>query len=176
LIFAAGAMTDLVLVGHIRDAFGIKGWVEIQPYSQDPVGLLTVKHWQLKRSGQTQAVEVEKVKAHSGRVVAKLVQVADRSAAEGCKGFEVWVDKAALPPPKADEFYWADLIGCRVENTQGHWLGDVAAVDDNGAHGFITVRGAGKQEHLIPFVAAYVLSVGVPAKRITVDWQEEFGQ
>lgn len=169
-------MTEQVQIGHVRDAFGIKGWIEVQPYSDEAVGLLHIKRWQLKRGAEVRVVEVEQAKAHSGRVVAKLAQVADRTAAEGCKGFEIWVAKADLPPPKADEFYWTDLIGCRVENTQGVWLGDVSAVDDNGAHGFLSVQGKGKEPHLIPFVAAYVLNVDVPAKRITVDWQEEFGQ
>jgi 16S rRNA processing protein RimM len=169
-------MTELVLVGHIRDAFGIKGWVEIQPYSEEPVGLLTVKHWQLKRGADARTVEVEQAKPHSGKVVAKLAAVPDRSAAESYKGFEIWVAKQDLPPPKDDEFYLADLIGCRVENSHGVWLGDVQQVDDNGAHGFMTVRGAGKAEHLIPFVSAYVLNVDVPAKRIVVEWQEEFSQ
>jgi 16S rRNA processing protein RimM len=169
-------MQDWVLVGHVRDAFGIKGWIEVQPYSHDPVGLLQVDHWQFKRGQETRSVQVEQARPHSGRVIAKLTAVPDRSAAEKCKGFEVWVTKQALPPPKADEFYMADLIGCRVENTQGYWLGDVQQVDDNGAHGFITVRSAGKQEHLIPFVNAYVLKVDTAAKRIEVDWQEDFGQ
>jgi 16S rRNA processing protein RimM len=165
-----------VLVGHIRDAFGIKGWVEVQPYSNDPVGLLNAKQWQLKRSGQTQAAQVESAKLHGKCVVAKLVATPDRTAAEALKGFEVWVDKAQLPPTQDNEFYWSDLIGCRVENAQGIWLGDVAAVDDNGAHGFLEVRGASSGQHLIPFVSAYVVSTDIAAKRIVVDWQEDFGQ
>jgi 16S rRNA processing protein RimM len=169
-------MDDLVLVGHIRDAFGIKGWVEIQPYSNEPVGLLSIKRWQLKRGDTLQVVQVEQAKMHSGTVVAKLADVPDRTAAERYKGFAVWVAKQELPAPKTDEFYTADLIGCRVENTQAVWLGDVQQVSDNGAHGFIAVQGAGKGEHLIPFVSAYVVEVNVAAKRIVVDWQEDFGQ
>ncbi|MGL4573924.1 MAG: ribosome maturation factor RimM [Burkholderiaceae bacterium] len=163
-----------VLVGHIRDAFGIQGWIELQPYSDEAAGLLSAKQWQLRRGGQTQSVKVEQAKRHSKRIVAKLAGTADRTAAEGLKGFEVWVDKRDLPPPKENEFYWTDLIGCRVENTQGTLLGEVDAVDDNGAHGFLSVKSASGVQHLIPFVAAYVIKVDVAAKLLIVDWQEDF--
>jgi 16S rRNA processing protein RimM len=163
-----------VLVGHIRDAFGIQGWVEIQPYSDEAAGLLNVSQWQLQRGGQNVHAQVEQAKRHGKRIVAKLAGTVDRTAAEELKGFEVWVEKGDLPPPKENEFYWTDLIGCHVENTQGVWLGDVDAIDDNGAHGFMSVQGQGRAQHLIPFVAAYVLKVDVAAKRILVDWQEDF--
>ncbi|MFC3147144.1 ribosome maturation factor RimM [Piscinibacterium candidicorallinum] len=183
---AEQASDQRVLVGHIRGAFGIKGWVNIQPYSDDPVGLLKIKRWTLtnpaSRSAPAQVVEVEQAKLHVDTVVAKLKDCPDRNAAEALQGREVWVEKASLPKAGMNEFYWVDLIGCRVVNESDFELGTVSAVDDNGVHAVLSVRrevleegkGETSRLHLIPFVDAYVGKVDIDARLIRVDWQDDW--
>jgi 16S rRNA processing protein RimM len=183
---AEPASDQRILVGHIRGAFGIKGWLNIQPYSDDPVALLKIKHWTLvnptSKSAPAQAVEVEQAKLHVDTVVAKLKDCPDRSAAEALQGREVWVEKTSLPKAGKGEFYWIDLIGCRVVNDSEFELGTVTAVDDNGVHAVLSVtrqvNEAGQAEatrlHLIPFVDAYVGKVDIEARLIRVDWQDEW--
>jgi 16S rRNA processing protein RimM len=120
------------------------------------------------------------VKIHSEDVVAQLMGVADRNAAEALKGATVQIRRSHFPVLSSDEFYWVDLIGLSVENLQGQCLGAVSDLMDNGAHPILRVMlpqtpGAEKaQELLIPFVDRFVKSVDQTAKRITVDWGLDF--
>ncbi|HJV81970.1 ribosome maturation factor RimM [Noviherbaspirillum sp.] len=166
---------DLVLVGYVAGAYGIKGWVRIRPYSSDADALLHAKTWWLDKP-VLRDVDMMQAKIHGEDVVAQLMGVADRDAAEALKGAAVQVRRSHFPPLSDDEFYWVDLLGLSVENLQGESLGTVADLMDNGAHPILRVLepaasdGDKPQEHLIPFVDQFVKTVDQSARKITVDW------
>ncbi|MEM4986598.1 ribosome maturation factor RimM [Collimonas sp. H4R21] len=171
--------SDLVVVGYITGAYGINGWVRIKPYSADADALLHAKTWWLGRQNSPELHDVEMMQAknHSGDIVARLMGVAGRDAAEAMKGSVVHIPRSHFPALADDEFYWVDLIGLVVENLQGEHLGVVADLMDNGAHPIlrITAPAAADQdkaapELLIPFVEQFVKTVDQQAKKITVDW------
>jgi 16S rRNA processing protein RimM len=164
---------DLVLVGHVTGAYGIQGWIKIRPYSADADALLSARTWWLDKP-ELRDVDMLEAKPHSGEVVARLMGVADRNAAEALKGATVRIPRSHFPPLPDDEFYWVDLIGLEVENLQGERLGVVADLMDNGAHPILRVtretEPARQQEQLIPFVDQFVKAVDRQAKKIMVDW------
>lgn len=181
---------DLVELGKITGAYGLKGWVTVVPASSQPEVLLKCKHWWLSelvaepsstKSGPAAQIskkqanlryrsfEALSVKPHADRLVAHLMGVENRELAEGLKGARVYVSRAKFPAPSPDEYYWVDLEGCEVVNLQGVKLGVVSQVVDHGAHPILSV---GKQ--LIPFVPAFIKEVQVAQKQITVDWQEDY--
>jgi 16S rRNA processing protein RimM len=166
---------DLVLVGHVTGAYGIQGWIRIKPYSSDADALLHAKTWWLDKP-VLRDVDALKVKVHGEDVVAQLMGVTDRNAAEALKGATVQIRRSHFPALSNDEFYWIDLIGLEVENLQGHSLGTVSDLMDNGAHPILRVTvpqmpGVEKtQELLIPFVEQFVKTVDPATKKITVDW------
>ncbi|MQR00141.1 ribosome maturation factor RimM [Glaciimonas soli] len=183
---------DLVMVGHITGAYGIVGWVRIKPYSPDADALLSAKKWWLGKPAQLGGqvhphdlhdVEMMQAKHHSGDIVARLVGVAGREAAEALKGSVVHVRRSHFPALEDGEFYWLDLIGLAVENLQGEQLGIVTDMMDNGAHPILritvpviaaaadmAVQAKAPAELLIPFVDQFVKTVDQAAKKITVDW------
>lgn len=165
---------DLVLVGHITGAYGLQGWVRIRPYSDDADALLHARTWWLDKPAMRD-VEVMQSRVHTDDVVAKLMGVADRDAAEALKGATVQVARSHFPALSDDEYYWVDLIGLDVENLQGQHLGSVHDLMDNGAHPILRVTPAvatedKPQEMLIPFVEQFVITVDKSARKITVDW------
>jgi len=170
---------DLVLVGHVTGAYGIKGWVRIKPYSTEADALLYAKTWWLDKP-EFRDVDMLQAKIHGEDVVAQLMGVADRNTAESLKGAAIQIRRSHFPPLANDEFYWIDLIGLAVENLQGEHLGTVSDLMDNGAHPILRVvapasQGNDKQkEWLIPFVDQFVKTVDQEAKKITVDWGLDF--
>ncbi|HEY8609121.1 MAG TPA: ribosome maturation factor RimM [Noviherbaspirillum sp.] len=172
------APDDLVLVGHVSGAYGIHGWVRIRPYSSDADALLHAKTWWLDKPG-LRDVDVMQVKGHGEDVVAQLMGVADRNAAEALRGATVQVRRSHFPVLTGDEFYWIDLIGLQVQNLEGELLGSVADLMDNGAHPILRVQAAvcadeKPKEWLIPFVDRFVKTVNQAEKKIVVDWGLDF--
>ena len=107
--------------------------------------------------------------------VARLAEIADRDEAERWRHGAVAVLRDELPVMPSGEFYWHDLIGIRVVNRQGDYLGDIIGVMDIGVHDVIRVKpSASEAELLIPFVAPYIDSDVLENNELRVDWRAEW--
>lgn len=173
---AADFPADAVEVGRVLGAWGVKGWFKVQPFAADPQALFSTKRWYLRPSdgpgpgtAPPPLLKITQSREHGGLVVAGAQEVADRNAAEALRGARVFVARTSFPTAAPDEYYWVDLISCQVVNRDGVELGRVEDLLDTGAHSVLRVL-QGEAERLIPFVAAYVDTVDLPARRITVDW------
>lgn len=179
LLYTEPLPDDLIEVGYVAAAYGIRGWIKVQPHADDASALLHARRWWLlpaapQPDGVRVALKIAQSREHSGTVVAQATGVSDRNVAEALKGRRVWIRRSDFPAPEEDEFYWVDLIGCAVFNEQGEALGEVSGLIDNGAHQILQVayRGAdgSADERLIPFVDVYLRTVDIAGKRIVVDW------
>ncbi len=169
---------DLVLVAHVSGPFGIAGWIRLRTYSAEASALLSAKTWWLDKPA-LHDVEVLQVRAQGEDLVAHLMGIEGREAAENLQGATVHIRRSHFPALDTNEFYWVDLIGHQVENLQSEVLGEVFGLMDNGAHPILRVSPppgvqAGAQEMLIPFVDRFVTSVDQAAKKITVDWERDY--
>ena len=184
---------DAVEVGRILDAWGVKGWVKILPHSSDPEALFAAKSWFLQapdakfRPGFTAfsgtvTLSVDEAKVHSDSVVAKLVGLDDRNAAEALRGARIFLPRSSFPAASKDEYYWVDLIGLKVVNREGVDLGLVRDLMATGPNSVLCVEypiqkedgTSGTAERMIPFVSVYVDTVDIAGKCITVDWQPDY--
>jgi 16S rRNA processing protein RimM len=159
-------------MGRVAAPFGVKGWVKVQPYSEDPDALMDFESWRVGRGAQQTQYTVEAVQGHGHALVAKLAGIDDRDAAYALRGQDVSVARSDLPPPEENEFYWSDLIGLAALNRDGVELGKVTDVLETGANDVLVVQG--KREYLIPFVAAAVGKVDLAGGTIEVDWGEDW--
>ena len=159
-------------MGRVAAPFGIKGWVKIQPFSEDPGTLMDLESWRIGRGTEHTLYTVEAIQEHSNTLVAKLEGIDDRDAAYALRGQEISVARSTLPPPEENEFYWSDLIGLTAVNREGIELGKVDSLMETGAHDVLVIKG--KREHLIPFVAQFVGKVDLAGWQIEVDWGEDY--
>jgi 16S rRNA processing protein RimM len=109
--------------------------------------------------------------------VARADGIDDRSVAEQLKGCRVFVPRSSFPTPDSNEFYWVDVIGCKVSNRESVLIGEVKDLLSTGPQTVLVVTREhdGKTlETLIPFVDAYVDSVNTADKIIVVDWQLDY--
>ena len=95
--------------------------------------------------------------------------------AEALKGVALAVPRSEFPPPAQGEFYWADLLGCRVVNRSGDHLGEVAGLRENSGGQWLEVSdGLGGSVRLIPLVEQFVERVDLPQRIVRVDWNNEW--
>lgn len=101
----------------------------------------------------------------------------ERTLAESLIGKLVGVPREHLPLTDRDEYYWADLIGLEVFNTEGQLLGQVLGLIETAANNVLRIgsphagAAADEPERLVPFIGTFVLKVDLQAKRILVDWK-----
>jgi 16S rRNA processing protein RimM len=160
---------DLVLMGYVRGAFGVRGWVKIHTDTESADSLFDYPVWWLGRDGQWSSYRFEDGLVQPKSLAAKLEGVDSRELAEAMRGMQIAIPRSEFPETAEDEYYWSDLIGLDVVDKDGQRFGQVAELMETGANDVLVVR-EGKREWLIPFVGQFVLDVDLAAKRITVDW------
>ena len=177
--------SDAVEVGRIGEAWGIKGWFKIVPYSANPEALLSGGSWYLLPSEKgaksffsgTVLLTVKQAREHSDSVVATAEEIPDRNGAEALRGARIFISRASFPKAAEDEYYWVDLLGLNVVNREGVELGQVKDLLATGPQTTLVLSQEvdGKPvERMIPFVSAFVDKVDVAGRQITVDWQLDY--
>lgn len=181
---AAELPADAIEVGRITDAWGIKGWFKVLPYSADPEALFSSQSWFLlptekgvKTFDGVGLLKVKEAKIHSGTVVACGLGIDDRSVADALRGARIFISRSSFPTAQKDEYYWVDLIGLDVVNREGVALGQVRDLLTTGPQTVLVIdqlQDGKLLEIMIPFVAAYIDDVSLSERRILVDWQTDY--
>jgi 16S rRNA processing protein RimM len=158
---------DRVCVGVIAGAHGVKGAARVKSFTAAPAAIAAYGPvWD--ESGERR-FELEVIGELKGAVLVTIAGVTDREAAEALKGVRLYVDRAVLPEPEADEFYHADLVGLAAELSDGTPLGEVRAVHNFGAGDVIEVGPPDGPSVMVPFTRAAVPVVDTRAGRIVID-------
>ena len=145
----AAARDTIAVLGEVVGSYGVRGWLKVRPFSEQPDALLGYATWWLKRArGDWREFRQLGGRMHSGAVLAALRGVETREAALALKGSEVGVPRVA-PPAPAGEIYWDDLTGLAVVNRAGVLLGEVSRADRargaSAAAGHAPAGGAGSR-------------------------------
>ncbi len=164
-IGAQQAPDDLIELGRIVSAYGVRGWVKVQPHSAQSLVLRAAPVWWLtppifspppsfQSAESSDAVKfrphtVKQVRPQGASIVADLEQVDDRDLAESLRGYTVHVSRQFFPKAQADEFYWVDLENCYVYS-DAQLVGLVLEVVDNGAHAILRVQRMGLEGDQVP--------------------------
>ncbi|HVY85391.1 MAG TPA: ribosome maturation factor RimM [Caulobacterales bacterium] len=163
-----GSAKNLVLVGAVGGAFGVKGEVRLRAFTAEKEGiisygplfdeegriLLRPKSWRELKDG----------------VAVVAPEVKTREEAEALRGKRLYVPRAHLPDTAEDEFYIVDLLGCRAEALDGGVLGEIVAVWNFGAGDILEFRPpSGGQNVRIAFTKENVPLVDLPGRRVVFD-------
>lgn len=154
---------EIINVGRIVGAHGIRGEVRVQPRDGDPAFLTQFSTFLLK--GRPVSPTANHV--HKSLVLMKFPGVDDMNAALALRDQELYIRRADAHLPEG-ECFDDELLGMTVCNAAtGEELGELVRVDPYPAHKVYTVRGT--REYLIPAVkGAFIQSVDLEQNRIEV--------
>ena len=159
-------------MGRITIPFGVKGWFKVHSLTETPESLLGYPRWWIGSDPNWREVRVEQAKVQSGALVAKLEGCEDRDAAALYRGKDIAIPREAFPEAAANEYYWADLVGLEVVNTEGVGFGTVSEVLETGANDVLVVKG--DRERLIPFIEQVIREVDIAGRSIRVEWGADY--
>lgn len=160
------APRDLVSVGIIIGAHGVKGEVKLLSFTADPAA---IAGYGPLATAAGERIEIVRLRPGKDGFIALLEGVGDRDRAEVLKGTELFVPRERLPQPEKGQVYLGDLIGLAVMSG-GARLGEVVTVHNYGAGDLLDVKMNGKKDTvLIPFATGFVVETDIADGKIVVE-------
>jgi len=124
----------------------------------------------MPESGDEYEVTFASVRGHESSPIVAIDGVEGRDEAEAYRGALVCVARELLPEPEEDEYFLADLTGCRVHDAaNGAPVGHVERAEQLPANVVLTIRLDAGGSLLAPLVTDAVPHVDVDARRLDVD-------
>lgn len=167
----ADVTANLILVGRVAGAFGVKGEVRITSFTAEPAALLG--YGALKGADGSPALTLTSGRPAKGGLVARAKEVETREQAEALRGLQLYIPREALPEPDEDEFYVADLIGMTAVTADGEALGVVKTAHDFGAGDLLEIQPASGASWWLPFTRDAVPEVRLADRQIVAVKPEE---
>ncbi|MGH8415170.1 MAG: ribosome maturation factor RimM [Gammaproteobacteria bacterium] len=165
--------TRRIVIGRIAGAFGVKGWVKLQSWTEPREKIIEYRPWLLERDGAWQEWQVAEGRVHGKNVIVRFDGIADRDQAAALMGTSIAVRRDQLAATHPGEYYWADLVGLEVRLADERSLGRVQSLIATGSNDVLVVQG--ERERLIPFIRGQVIKdVNLDTRVIHVDWDPDF--
>lgn len=163
---------DLILVGRVAGAFGVRGEVRITSFTAEPMAL--VDYATLLREDGSPGLTLTGGRVAKGGVVARAREIETREQAEAARGLRLYIPRDRLPEvEEEDEFYVVDLVGLDVVAPDGAPLGRVRSVRDFGAGDLLEIEPAAGESWWLPFTKDAVPQVSIAERRIVAVKPEE---
>lgn len=159
---------NLICVGVIAGAFGVRGEVRLKSFCAIPEDIGTYSPLTTEDGAKSYALTLSR--AIKNGFAAHLDGINSKEQADALRGVRLCARRDQLPSLPDDEYYHTDLIGLEVLDTGGTVLGHVKSVQNHGAADLLEIHAAGlKDTVLLPFTLAVVPTVDIAAGRIIAD-------
>jgi 16S rRNA processing protein RimM len=182
-------LPERVLVGRVLRPHGLRGEVVVEVLSEVPERWepgsrlwLTDERGATATGRRIATAEVVSSRPHkTGRLV-RFAGCESREDIEALRGAWLAVERSQVPPRPEGEYYYYELLGCRLRLREGESereLGEVVDLQEDGGGLMLVVaagaEGAEKGGRLpIPFVREYLREVDVERGTIVVELPEGF--
>ena len=161
-------MEDLLRVGVISSAHGIKGEVNVFPTTDEPEMFAHWKTLRLVEKKQSRLIHVRGAKYFKNMVILSLEEIADRNQAELLRQAELYITRDQATPCGENENFITDLIGLRVVDENKEELGKCTDVFQTGANDVYEIELLDGRKVLFPAIPSCILGVDLEKGIMTV--------
>lgn len=157
---------DFLVVGKLRRPHGVHGEILMDVYTDFPE---RIRPGAILYVGpQRQSLEVSTTRWHQSAMLLAFEGVADREAAAELRNQLVYVRTAEREALPEGEFYHHQLIGMRVVEENGKFLGIVKEILETGANDILVVKTPESKEALLPLIQEVVMDINPERHEIQV--------
>lgn len=163
--------TKKILIGRVASAHGLDGTLKIIPLTDFPERFKNMnfislydKHGDFKRKLKIFGAKT----APDGRNLIIDTELEDRYEAAACAGMNIFIDaneRVKLPP---DTFWIDDLLGLKVEDSDGNVLGKVTDIIQAGANELYEIRDSDGKPHYVPAVKEFIRDINLETGLIKI--------
>ena len=155
-------------IGQIVNTFGIKGFVKINPFTDDLERFEELKSVFVVKNKELIEMQIEEVKYHKHLVLVKFKGIEDINMAEKYKGCYIKIKRENARKLPEDTYFIADLIGIKVYDEDGNLLGKVDDIYNNKSTDIYVIKDDLGKQILLPSTKEVIKQIDVDEDRIVV--------
>jgi len=163
-----------LVLGKLRRAHGVQGEIPLEIYTHLMELLLPDSLVYVGESHQPYTIETTRWK--QDLLLLKFHDVNDRTLASTLTNELVFVKNCQLPPTEEGEYYFHQLIGLKVYEEGGPYLGVLKEILETGANNVYLIQDESGEEVLIPATDEMILEVDIEKGTMTVGRMEWYGE
>jgi len=156
---------DLIEIARIKGPHGLRGKMRLIPYGDSFEQFKQYTHLIIGPHGNP--IKMLSCSRKKGQYIVELDGITDISQVEELKGETIYVRRNWLQELEEDEYYWADLIGLQVIDTQGKLLGKIVRIFSTGSNDVYVVDHF--KQYFIPATLDVIKEISMKKSMIVID-------
>lgn len=159
----SGNKTEMkISIAQIVGTFGTKGEVKVKILTDFPERFFELKKVFLYSpvSKQTHEIEIGGVRFHKHWALIKIKGIEKKEDAEKLRFFYIQIPKKSLKKLPEGSFYLFEIIGLKVYEKDGKYLGEVSEILRNPANDIYVVKDEEK-EILLPALKKFIKKIDI---------------
>lgn len=161
---------EYVVIGKLGATYGIKGWLKVNSFTEATEDILSYKPWYIEDKTEWKPFKISAGRPYGKGVIIHIAGFDTPEQARLFTGKKIAIKRSQLPTLLKQEFYWSDLIGLTVVNSQQQTLGIVTSLIETGSNDVLVLKDSNNKEHGVPYLSSVILEVDLEAKIIRVNW------
>ena len=158
---------DCFYLGTVAKTHGLKGEVTLKVDADDPSAYLDMKHFFLEINKVLTPFFVERIKMSGDKFFIAIQDVKTIEAAQHLVGKQAYLPLEMLPKLSGKQFYFHEIVGFTVVDTEKGELGPVTKVLEYPTQAILQVM-KDKKEILIPILDQVIQNVDRDQKILTI--------
>ncbi len=127
---------DLILMGRIGAAHGIKGALRVKSFTANPLSLGDYGALCDKSGNQ---YNITKIRLQKNITIVHFKEITNRNDAEKLSGTKLFIEREQLPSNLEEEFYIFDMVGMDVLDENKQLIGTILDIVNFGAGDLIEI-------------------------------------
>jgi len=158
---------DCFYLGKVVKTHGLKGEVTLKIDADDPSAYVNMKHFFLEINKVLTPFFVEKITPNGDKFFIQVQDIKTIEQAQNLVGKTVYLPLEMLPKLSGKQFYFHEIVGFTVVDTEKGELGPVSEVLEYPTQAILQVM-KGKKEILIPILDQVIKKVDRDKKILTI--------
>ncbi|MCR9038113.1 ribosome maturation factor RimM [Bacillus sp. L381] len=162
-------------VGKIVNTHGIKGEVRViskTDFAEERYKPGNTLYLFAEGAAKPVKVTVSTHRLHKQFHLLQFKEMPSLNEVEHLRNMIIKVPEEDLGELEEDEFYFHEIIGCKVVSEDGELIGTVKEILTPGANDVWVVARKGKKDALIPYIASVVKDININEKKIKIHVME----
>ena len=155
---------NLIFIGVVGNAKGLKGNVQINYFAKDLSKFKSYKYFYLGE--KKEKLKIQKHFISGDNFSLKFFDINSREEAESLKNKDVFIESNQLRKLDDEGWYHSEIVGLTVETMKGNLVGEVKAIYNFGAGDIIEIKLISGKIEMIPFTKDFVQDIKINNKLI----------